>query len=62
MTNQLAELYFNYNSDEDFNNEVGHKIADIVFKKCNYDFDKLHTWVFLNKHKKILEELSQTSL
>lgn len=57
----LVDLYFEYNPDEDYNGSKGIAIADAVFKKCNYNPDKVCKWIMLGRLKR-LEKLARTSL
>ncbi len=48
---RLAEDYFGYNPDADPNGSQGIEIAEQVFKRCRYDFQKLHKWVDIHRKK-----------
>ena len=57
----LEQQYSEYNPNEDYNGEVGLAIAEEVFKKCGYDFDKLHKWIAIHKLS-VLEQEALNSL
>lgn len=54
----LNDIYFEYNPDEDSNGSRGLAIAETLYKKCGRDFKKIKKWIFLEKHRKILEEIA----
>lgn len=52
----LAKAYFEYDPDKDPNGSIGIGIVEAIFKKCNYNSDKLHKWIILQKLRRTLEK------
>jgi hypothetical protein len=60
----LEKAYFEYDPDEDISSERGNRIAgslgmniaEAVFVRCGYDFDKLNKWIMLHKLSRLAEE------
>jgi len=55
MQSLIENLYFAYNPDLDFGGNYGIKIAEIIFRKCNYNLKTLKNWI--EENKKILENI-----
>jgi hypothetical protein len=62
VEDSLAKSYFEYNPDEDSNGSLGIEIAEILYKRCGKNFDKIKKWIFLGKHRRELEEIASGSL
>ena len=56
MEERLEKAYFEYDPDQDFNGEKGLTIAEAVFRRCGYDFNKLRKWVMMHR----ISHLSKT--
>lgn len=42
---KLGKAYFEYDPDKDYSGAEGIALAETIFKRCSYDFDKLHKWI-----------------
>ncbi|MCK4647393.1 hypothetical protein KAT24_00495 [Candidatus Pacearchaeota archaeon] len=65
MDERLERAYFEYEPEGDISAERGNriagaggnKIAEDVFKRCGYDFNKLHKWVMMHRLSHLAEKM-----